>query len=274
MCVCVCLCGMQQKCWNHPPPPVVCFSNHYVLEFCSYLHFSIVVFFPPYCACSRSRRRDDLMGPVWWVSTLPPGVVCFLTAHIHTLTQRLTYAHTHTHTRARASACRVKVAVIAEFYKRFRIFICPVIFFSPSVPLTVALAFSLTISGFSLFHTCSNKWLHMRECVCAWLYVFLPVCVRTSFTSQIVSSLAFVRRYFHFLIVRACPKKTEMTQSPWRIDFDSFAGHLHLYPNINAEEGVAPIEIEFFHSEFELFKRAYANGNLCRCVLYTFCCCF
>lgn len=153
---------------------------------------------------------------------------------------------THTHTHARASACRVKVAVIAEFYKRFRIFICPVIFFSPSVPLTVALAFSLTISGFSLFHTCSNKWLHMCECVCAWLYVFLPVCVRTSFTSQIVSSLAFVRRYFHFLIVRACPKKTEMTQSPWRIDFDSFAGHLHLYPNINAEEGVAPIEIEFF----------------------------
>lgn len=98
-CVCVCLCGMQQKCWNHPPPPVVCLSNHYVLEFCSYLHFSIVVFFPPYCACSRSRRRDDLMGPVWWVSTLPPGVVCFLTAHIHThrgLHMRtLTQTHIH-----------------------------------------------------------------------------------------------------------------------------------------------------------------------------------
>lgn len=101
-------------------------------------------------------------------------------------------------------------------------------------------------------------------CVCDSICLSVCVCTYFVYITQIVSSLAFVRRYFHFLIVRACPKKTKMTQCPWRIDFDSFARHLH-----KAEEGVAPIQYRVFYIfilNFKLFKRAHAYGNLCRCV--------
>lgn len=153
---------------------------------------------------------------------------------------------------AQSFCSRVKVAVIAEFYKRFRILFA-VIF---SICTTDRRQchhrtdISLTISGFSLFHTCSNKWVHVCVCVC----VCVTVCVRT-FTSQIVFVCLLHSRYFHFLIVRACPK-TKMTQSMTH-RFRFICGHHHYY---YAEEGVA---IQLF-SEFELFKRAHAYGNLCR----------